>query len=117
MVNAGPLEMQCACASMEIVLSLLYDISDVFGSSKIDASLELVLCCWIRLLGDGLSGSRCCAIRPLCFMIMHLLAVINHLMDTSKIFKKYTAKGAIYEHWMHDVYVVNKVEKSFWDPV
>ncbi len=50
-------------------------------------------------------------------MFMNLLAVINHLMDTSKIFKKYTAKGAIHEHWIHDVYVVNKVEKSFWDPV
>ena len=61
---------------------------------------QQMLCQWISL-----------------FVFRNLLAVINHLMDTSKIFKKYTAKGAVYEHWMHDVYVVNKVEKSFWDPV
>ena len=37
-------EMQFACASMEIAANLLYDICDIFGSVKIDASLELALC-------------------------------------------------------------------------
>ena len=51
------------------------------------------------------------------FMFMNILAIINHVMDTSKIFKKYTAKAAMDEHRMHDLYVVEKVEKLFWDPV
>ena len=43
LVNAGPPEMKFAYATMEIAVSLLYDISNVFGSAKINASLELVL--------------------------------------------------------------------------
>ena len=68
LVFAGPPEMQFACATM-IAVSLLHDISNVFGSAKIDALLELVLCRWKRLLGDGLTGSRCCANGPLCLCL------------------------------------------------
>ncbi len=38
-------------------------------------------------------------------------------VDISKIFKKYTVKAAMYEQRMHDLCVVEKVEKLFWDPV
>ncbi len=38
-------------------------------------------------------------------------------VDISKIFEKYTAKAAMYEYRMHDVCIVEKVEKLFWDPV